>query len=75
MFEGGFLFAATIQVKKIERVKGWAATPEKQFVENTPAFRIQANEFAVDDRIPHLQFGKVGPKFIKTFVRVPPTRN
>jgi hypothetical protein len=61
---------AAVQVQQIERVKCWTATTKKQFVEDTPAFRIQADEFAINHCVLHFQLCEIVAQVLETFVRV-----
>jgi hypothetical protein len=75
LYQGELSQVVIIQVEQIKRVKGWAPTAEKKFVEDAPAFRIQAHQFAVDHRVLHLQLREIVAEVLKTFVRVPLARD
>jgi len=57
-------------VQQIEGIENWGATTEKQFVEDAPAFRAQADNFAVDHCVLYFQLGEIFPQALETFVRV-----
>jgi hypothetical protein len=66
---------ATVEVQQIEGVENWGATTEQQFVKDTPAFRVQANKFAVDHRVLYFQLGEIVTQVLKTLVRIPFARD
>ena len=60
----------TVEVQQIEGVENWGAATEEKFIEDAPAFRVQADQFAVDHRILYFQLGEIFPQALETFVRV-----
>jgi hypothetical protein len=68
---------ATWQLRGYHRaeVEKTGASTEKQLIENAAVLRVQADYFAINHCIFYLELGEVVSKGLKTFVRIPATRN
>ncbi len=49
---------AVVQIQQIEGVEDWATSAKEKFVEYAPTFRVQTNEFAIEDSVLDLEFAE-----------------